>query len=560
MLDLSVGLGPLAKTRRHLVRYRQIADVLVRHGLGNIADQLGLPAPLRPRALGRRGREAFTVPERARMALQELGPTFVKFGQIMSTRPDLLPDDVIAELEKLQDNMPPIPHEAVARIVRDELGAPVRRLFATFVERPLAAASIGQVHRATLEDGTEVVVKVRRPGIERQIRTDIEVLKDLAALAERKTDWASRYAVAELVDEFARTLEEQLDFTLEASYATRFRERLRDDDIEIPRVFWELTSERVLTMSYVETIKASHVDELVAAGHDTTRIARLLLDHLLRDALLDGIFHGDLHPGNVGVAANGTLVFMDFGLVGFLDPELRRQIGDLIVAFVESDAHGAAVALMDIGRVRQRSGIDDLSMEVGRLFRRYYEQSLARLHIGDVLQQAVRLVVKHGARVPGEAALLVRTLTAAEGLALRLDPDLEVAQIARPIARRLVEERYSPERLASLFRKNSYSAARLLAGMPERTERLLEKLESGAVRLTIDLAETERFRAQLDVLTNRVVVGMLVAATLVASALMFRSGLGPSWMGVPLLGVGGFATGFVIGARLFLAIIKSGKI
>lgn len=552
--------GPLAKTRRHLRRYRQIADVLVRHGLGNVADQLGLPPPLHPRSLGRRRRETLTVAERIRLALEELGPTFVKLGQLMSTRPDLLPDDVILELEKLQDDMPPVPFDEIATVALHELGAPVDTLYPEFDRKPLAAATIGQVHRAVLADGTDVVVKVRRPGIEERIRTDVEVLKDLAALAERRTEWASRFAVRDLVDEFARTLEEQLDFALEAGYASRFRALLPDEGVAIPRVHWELTGERVLTMDYVHTIKASRVEDLDAAGHDRAAIAGLLLDYLLRQALLDGMFHGDPHPGNVGVADDGTLVFMDFGLVGFLDPELRRQIGDLIIGFVEADHHAAAVALMDIGRVRQRGGQDDLASEVGRLFRRYHEQTLGRLSLGEVLTQAVRLVVKYGARVPGEAAMLVRSLTAAEGLALRLDPSLKVADVARPIARRLLEDRFSPDRLIALLRRNSYSAARLVTGMPERAERLLDKLESGAVRISVDVSEAERLQTRLDVIANRLVVGVLVAATLVASALMFRSGLGPSWLGMPLLGLGGFATGFALGARLFLAILRSGRI
>lgn len=560
-MTTSPSMGPIAKTRRHLMRYREIADVLVRHGLGNLADQLGLAAPARPRILGRRKRESLTVPVRVRMVLEELGPAFVKFGQILSTRPDLLPDDVIAELESLQDAIPPITYAAAAQVIHEELGAPVDALFARFDREPLAAASIGQVHRAALFDGTEVAVKVRRPGIEEQLRTDIEVLTDLADLAEHRTTWAQDFAVGELVTEFARTLEEQLDFSLEASYATRFRERLPEGGaITIPRVFWELTSERVLTMAYLDTVKANHIDELKAAGHDLDRIARTLMDHLLRESLLDGMFHGDPHPGNIGIASDGTIVFMDFGLVGFLDAELRSQIGDLIIGFVDGDSHTIATALMDVGRIHQRSQIDELSMEAGRLMRRYYERNLARLSLGEVLTEAVRLVVKYGARVPGEAALLVKTLVSIEGLALQLDPELKVSDIAKPVAHRLMEERFSPDRLVGLFRRNSLAAARIMAGFPERAERLLEKIEAGAVRMTVDLPEAERMQARMDTIANRVVVGILVSATLVASALMFRSGLGPSWQGIPILGAGGFVTGFAIGARLFFAIMKSGKI
>ncbi len=550
---------PFGKTRRHLQRYRQIADVLVRHGFANVADQLGLSSPKRL-FLRRREYESLSVPERAVVALQELGPTFVKFGQSLSTRPDILSDDVIAELERLQDELPPIPFSDVSRIVSDELQAPIETLYRTFDREPLAAATIGQVHRATLFDGTPVVVKVRRPGIERQIATDTEVLTDLAALAERRTSWGKRYAVSDVVDEFARSLEEQLDFVLEAGYAARFRERLPAEGIDIPEVYWELTTQRVLTLAYVETIKITHVDEIARAGHDLPRLAVTLFDYVLRQALLGGMFHGDPHPGNIGVRQDGAIVFVDFGLVGFLDAQLRRYIGDLIVGFVSGDEHAVAVALMDIGRIRDRSGLDELSFEVGRLFRRYYEQNPPRASVGEVLISAVRMVGKYGARVPGEAALFMKTLVSTEGLCLRLDPNMNVREIARPIAHRLAEERYSPQRLESIVRKNAHTTARLAAEMPARFERLMEKVEAGTVKMTVDIAEMPELKRRLDVITNRIVVGVLVAATLVASALMFRSGLGPTWQGIPLLGAGGFITGFGMGARLFIAIVRSGNI
>lgn len=552
-------IGPFARTRMHLERYRQIADVLVRHGLGNLADQLGLPVPARSRILGR-ARESLSTAERVSVVLQELGPTAVKFGQVLSTRPDILPDDMLAAMERLQDAVPTIPYAQVERVIEEELGAPVRSLFTSFERVPVAAASIAQVHQARLSDDTEVAVKVQRPGIAEQMRTDIEVLRDLAALAESRTSWAREYGVGDLVSEFVRTLDEQLDFTLEASYATRFRERLDDDRFAVPLVYRELTSRRVLTMSYADTIKVNHIDVLRAEGHDLDRIARALLDHLLRQSLLDGMFHGDPHPGNIGIATDGTIVFMDFGLVGFLDPELRRAVGDLIIGFVDNDQHMTAVALMDVGRIHQRSQLDELAAEAGRIMRRYYERDLARLSLGEVLTQAVRLAVKYGARVPGEAALLVKTLVSVEGLCLSLSPTLSIEEIARPVARALMEERFSPERLAGLFRRNSHAAARLAAGLPERAERLLEKVETGAVRLAVDLPEAHHFEARLDVLANRLVVGVLVAATLVASALMFRSGLGPTFMGIPVLGAAGFATGFATAARLFIAILRSGKI
>lgn len=550
--------NPIAKTRRHLRRYRQVADVLVRHGFANVADQLGLQTPKRL-VLRHREEAALSIPKRAAIALQELGPTFIKFGQSLSTRPDIIPDEVIDELEKLQDELPPIPFSDVSRIVSAELGADVDELFDGFDRTPLAAASIAQVHRAALFDGTEVVVKVRRPGIVKQIHTDTEVLTDLASLAERRTSWGRKFAVTDIVDEFARSLEEQLDFKLEAGYAAGFRERLPAEGVDIPEIVWDLTTERVLTMSYADTIKISRVDELAAAGHDLGTIAETLLDYVLRQALLGGMFHGDPHPGNIGVRQDGTIVFVDFGLVGFLDPELRRFIGDLIVGFVSKDEHTVAMALMDIGRIRDRSRIEELAMEVRRLFRRYYEQSRSTESVGGLLISAVRLVVKYGARVPGEAALFMKTLVSIEGLCLRLDPNLNVPDISRPIAKRLMEDRFSPERLASIFRKNTHVAARLAADLPARVERVMNKIESGSVEVSVDLSELRELEGRLDVVANRAVVGLLVAATLISSALMFRSGIGPSWNGISLLGAGGFATGFVIGARLFLAILRSGN-
>lgn len=555
-------INPLAKTRRHLKRYRQIADVLGRQGFANIADQLDMPIRARRFLFrGRRDEGELTVPARARVALQELGPTFIKFGQSLSTRPDLLPEEFVAELEKLQDELPPVPCEQILRIIAEELGRPVNELFEDFDAVPLAAASIGQVHRAILTDGREVVLKVRRPGIVEQIRTDTEVLTDLATLAEHRTSWGKKYGVREVVEEFARSLEEQLDFVLEGRYADLFRERLpADGGIYVPEIHWSLTTERVLTMEYVETIKISHVQELELARHDLPMLARSLLDYVFRQALLGGLFHADPHPGNIGVRADGTLVFVDFGLVGFLDPQLRGWIGDMIVGFVGGDERAMAAALMDIGRVHDRSNVDELAIMVGRLFRRYHNPGPSKPSVGEVMLGALRGVTTFGARVPGEAALFMKTLVSIEGLCLALDPSLDVPAIARPVANQLMQERFGPVQLAELVRRNTHMAARILAELPERFERITRRLESGGLRLTVDSGELQQLQSRVDVTANRLVVGILVAATLIASALMFRTGIGPTWFGLPVLGSLGFLTGFAVGARLIIAILRSGKI
>jgi ubiquinone biosynthesis protein len=552
---------PIAKTRRHLDRYHHIADILVRHGLENVADQLGLPMPPGWTLVTRHKHEEMTFAERLRAALEELGPTAIKFGQVLSTRPDILGDDVIAELEKLQDDVPAEPYADIAAVVVEELGAPLTELFSDFSETPLAAASMGQVHRATLFDGSQVVVKVQRPGIARQIQTDVEVVTELAEIAERRTRWAKEYGVQELVGEFTRTLNEQLDFSLEAGYASRFRDRMAPDGrFAVPAVIWDLSTKRVLTMSYLETVKVNRVEELREAGHDLPAIARTLLSHSLEESLIDGMFHGDPHPGNIGIAQDGTIVYMDFGLVGFLAPDLRRQIGDLIVALVEDDSHGIAEALMDIGRVRDRGQVDELAAQAGRVARRYLGQSLSRFSMGEALTEQIRMAVKYGARCPGEAALLFKTLMSIEGLCLRLDPALEISDVAAPIAKQLMRDRFSPERLQRLAQRNAAAAARIVLGFPERAERLLDKAEGGTMRFSVDLVETEDIERRVDIAINRLVVGILVASTLVASALVIRSGLGPMWWGLPLLGLGGLLTGFAIGARLVMAITRSGKI
>ncbi|RJQ52746.1 MAG: AarF/ABC1/UbiB kinase family protein [Actinobacteria bacterium] len=552
---------PVAKTRRHLRRYGEIADVLAMHGFANVADQLGLPRPARRVLLGRRASGEMTLPERARVALQELGPTFIKFGQSLSTRPDMVPDEFVRELEKLQDELPPVPLEEILAVIEEELGRPADEVFEAFEAVPIAAASIGQVHRARLRGGREVVVKVRRPGIDLQIRVDTELLTDLASAAERRTTWGRRYGVSEVVEEFARSLEEQLDFVLEGRYADLFRLRLEPDSpVQIPLVHWDFTTSRVLTMDYVNGIKISHVAELEAAGHDLPRIARTLLDYVLRQALIEGLFHADPHPGNIAVREDGTLVFVDFGLVGFLDNRLRGWIGDMIIGFVVGDERVMAEALMNIGRVYDRSGQEELALEVGRLFRRYHNPSLSKPSVGEVMLGALRGVTKYGARVPGEGALFIKTLVSIEGLCLRLYPELDVPAVSKPVADLLLRERFDPARIYDMAKRNTQMAARLAAEFPERLQRLMNKAESGALRMTVDLGEVQRLQSRLDVIANRLIVGLLVSATLVASALMFRSGLGPAFFGIPILGALGFLTGFLIGARLLIAVIRSGNI
>ncbi len=548
----------------HVARYRQIADVLVRHGLGYLVDIIGLDRFV-PFRLGKRGArgtgDSYSRPARLRVACEELGTTFIKLGQILSTRVDLLPPEYVNELAKLQDQAPPIPGEVVRAVVVGELGRPLDQIFARFDLVPIAAASIGQAHVATLPNGTEVVVKVRRPEVDAQVEEDLEILQNLAAVASRRWELADRYDVVGLAQEFAQTLRAELDYLREGRNAERFAANFAGDlSVRIPRVFWETTTARVLTLERIRGIKITDVAALAAAGIDRQALAQRAVRVVLKMTFEDGFFHADPHPGNFLIEPDGRLGLMDFGMVGTIDERTQDKLVETFLAVASKDAERMVDALLDLGVARRRLDRALLRRDLEHLLARYYGRALGEIEVATAIQDGLALIRRHQLQLPPNLALLAKTIAMNEGLGRQLDPSFRIVDVAAPYARRLLLKRNSPAVWAKRLSQASLDAARLGVDLPEQVRRLIGELERGELEIGVRPEGFEPLVRRFERLANRIVLGVVVAAFVNGLAILTSVYRPPGWeRWAGLIFAVGFLFAAVIGVYLAWSILRSGR-
>ena len=530
-------------------RYRYIAKVLARHGLGYLADDFGLERfiPFHRGLLGHDKREQpYTQPEHVRLALEDLGATFIKFGQILSTRPDLLSPDYVRELGKLQDAAPPADHQAVMAAITSELGVDPDALFARFDHAPLAAASIGQVHGAQLKGGAEVVVKVRRPGVVERVHEDVEILKNLAARAARRWPAAENYDLVGLADEFGETIRAELDYVREARNVERCARNFADDaSIHIPKVFWQTSTSRVLTLERVGGIKINDLDGLAAAGIDRKALAQRLAQLALVMVFEHGFFHADPHPGNFFIEPDGRIALIDFGMVGTVDERGREQLARLLFALTTRETVRLTDEILDIAHTPGRIDRGGLQQDIERLLGRYYDRQLGEIPLGEVLQGTLAIVRRHHLQLPADLALLFKMLIMSEGLGARLDPEFHLIQEVTPYAERLIMRQYSPTLWAPRLAKAGFDAARLATELPTELRRVLSALDQSNLEFGIRHETLEPLVDRLDRLANRLVLSILAAAFIVGLAvlmLVYHPAGWEEWASVT------FAIGFAIAA------------
>jgi ubiquinone biosynthesis protein len=498
----------------HQARYRQIAGALSRHGLGYLVDVLGLERwmPFEWRVFGHQRRdEPYTRPEHVRLALEDLGATFVKLGQIVSTRSDLLPPPFQRELTKLQDAAPPVPPAAIRAAVTEELGRAPEEVFAHFDYIPLASASIGQAHAATLPDGTEVVLKVRRPGVVEVVEADLEIIRNLAVRASRRWPAAAEYDVVGLAADFADTLRAELDYLREGHNAERFAANFAADlDVHIPRVFWEMTTSRVITLERLNGIKVSDLEALDEARIDRRALAERAT-RVAADMVFDhGFFHADPHPGNLFIEPDGRIAILDYGMVGELDERTRERLAGLLVAFARRDPDTVTAAILEIGVARGRVEPAALSADVTALLDRYEGLSLGEIKIGAVVGDVLEIFRRHHLVLPRELALVLKTIVMMEGMGAHLDPDFQLAEVMGPYAQRLMARHLDPTAIALNVAKAGLEAARLSVELPDRVRRLLDELEGGGLRAQ----DLQPLVVRLERASARLVVGVIAAAVI----------------------------------------------
>lgn len=498
----------------HLTRYREIAETLARHGLGVLLSASGMERWLPfPRGLRYPRTKPYSTAEHVRLALEDLGPTFVKLGQLLSTRPDLLPPAYLAELVRLQDEVSPLPASVIREQVVASLGAPPEQLFGSFEEAPLASGSIGQAHAATLADGTEVVVKIRRPGVVERIEEDLEILQNFAAQAARRWPEAADYDLLGLAEEFARTLRAELDYLAEGRNAERFAANFAGDPgIHIPRVFWDTSTTRVLTLERIRGLKVSDLAGLDAQGVDRSALATRATKAVAKMIFDDGFFHADPHPGNLFISPDGRIGLIDFGMVGVVDAELRERLGVLLVALTKKEPRRIAVALSRVSTASRRVDLRGLGADLEPVIALYDGRPLGQVPVGRLIREVLGVMRRHHLPLPRELSLLVKMVVMTEGMGVSLDPGFQLGEVVGPYAARLVASRYSLVTLAHHLADAGLDAVDLGTQLPEQLRRLQAMLDSGGPEVHLRTTDLEPLVERVNTIAERVVVGIVAAA------------------------------------------------
>lgn len=547
---------------RDLGRVHDIASILIRYGFGDMVKRLGLEPALEKagRALNwTRFEELLRLdpPQRVRRAMEEMGPTFIKFGQILATRVDLFSPDWIAEFEKLHDRVPPLPFETLRPQLEEDLGAPITEVFAEFDETPLAAASIAQVHKARLPTGERVIVKIRRPGIRSTIEADLRLLERLVNIIEREFPDARRFHPQEIVRQFKLSLRNELDLLTEARNAERAANNFRGDPhIVIPRIFWEYCGERLNVQKFIDGIAGRELAGLASAGFDRKLLAQRGADAVLKMVLIDGFFHADPHPGNFIYVPINRLAFIDFGMVGSL-PELRRgQVVDLLNAIVVRDAPTIVEVLLDWADDTGPS-TERLVSEVGMFVDKYHGVALRQLRLADMLGDMAALMRDHRLTLPPDLTMLFKTLITLEGMGRQIDPDFDIVNQVGPLLAQATLERHKPEVLLRHAQRNIGSLMSLLGTLPRDIRRVMRLLRSGAVKVSVDMHELARFGTLVDRAASRLTVGMVTASLIIGSSIVMTVSGGPTLFGLPALGVLGFSAAGIGGLWLLISIWRT---
>jgi len=554
----------LKRRYKNINRLRQIVNILIKYGFDYFVKQLGLTnliskggkiLKLKPSKIAQ-----LPLPVRVRLALEELGPTFVKLGQILSTRPDLIPPDYIEELQKLQDKVPPFAYEQVEQIIKRELGAKVLEIFESLEQKPFAAASLGQVHQAILKDGEKVVVKVQRPDIEKIIETDLDILFHLARLTERHIPASRLYDPVGIVEEFAKAIRLELDYGTEGRNAERFKKNFEGDEtIYTPKIYWESSSKRILTMELIKGIKINNLKKLDKAGYNRKKIAENGAKAFMKQILIDGFFHADPHPGNMLVMKEGIIGFMDFGMMGRLDEEMKEKGVDLFIAIMERNPNKIINEMLDLGIAPSEIDLPSLKIDIREMLDQYYDKSLKEIKLGELISQLVEISIKYHIKMPAEFALLGKSLITIEGIGSELDPDFNLAEIAKPYAKDLILERKSPQRLFTKLLNDLSELYNLIILIPRQLNKTLKKMEKGTFKLEFQHRGLENLISALDKSTNRLSYSLILAAIIIGSSLIMQTDKGPHFMGFPVIGVLGFLISGVLGLGLVIMILRSGK-
>ena len=558
-------IGAINKTYRHLNRYQGILRVLFKYGFSDVLERLHIDQYLESglQMINRKPREQIdklSRPERLRMSLEELGPTFIKFGQVLSTRSDFIPPEYLFELAKLQDDVPPFSYEDVESIFLAEMGHKPEELFAEFKREPVAAASIGQVHEGVLRDGDKVVVKVQRPEIEKIIAVDLEILAHIAALMEKYLEELQGHRPTSIVEEFARTISKEIDYSVEIGNIERFAKQFeRNKTIYVPKVYRDLSCERILTMENIQGLKASDVDQLRKQGADLPLVAERGTNLIMEQIFVHGFFHADPHPGNIFILPDNLICFLDFGMMGRLSRQNRDDFTDLVLYIVARNERKVMESVLKLTNHYEDINRDALSRDLSEMLDRYLYLPLKELDAGKILQDLLELVSRHQIFFKPNFYLMMKAITTVEGVGRILDPDLELLKLAQPFMKKVKSDRLRLNRIAEEAGLATSEYIDLLRDLPEELRSILSQLRQGRMKLEFEHRGLSDLRVALDQVSNRISFAIVLASLIIGSSLIILSGIPPKWNDIPIIGLIGFLLAGVMGFWLLLSILRHGR-
>ncbi len=550
---------------RSIRRYRNIIRVLFKYGFDHLLEILNLSHLVaRSKRLLRRDVAiiaSYTPAERMRMALEELGPTFVKLGQILSTRPDVIPVSYADEFAKLQDNVPSFPFEEVKDQIRSELGGEIEQFFSSFDEVSIAAASIAQVHKGRLVSGEEVVVKIRRPRIVELVETDIDALMGLAIIAERHLPGSDIYDPVGLVKEFARTIRREMDFSREGHTIEKFSADFSGDPtLYFPKVYWDVTTKGVLTLEYIDGIKVSDLERLKQAGLDRCLIGRRGADAFIKMVLVHGFFHGDPHPGNVMILRDNVICLLDYGMVGRLDAELKDYLIDILLAIVRRNVDDVISILLYSGEITDSLNVKALKRDLTEFIDDYYEVPLKDIEVGRMLMEFLEIMTTYRIRFQPDLMLLAKALVAIEGMGRKLDPEFDMVAHLRPFMESAVKKRISPRHALKEFGNQLMSYVYLTRNLPKDLKEILNSLNRNKFKIDLEHRGLDRFIRELDKSINRLSSSLIITALVVGSSIVMQTEKGPLLFGFPAFAFLGYTIAGIIGLWWVVAILRSGRL
>lgn len=560
-------LRKIGQKIRDIRRLNQILRILTKHGFGFAIQQLHLNdhaigrGIIKTRMLRRFAEPPESRAVRLRKVLEELGPTFIKLGQTLSVRPDLVPLDLCYELSKLQDRVPPFGYEDVKKQIKESFGSYPEKIFASFDPVPFAAASLGQAHRARLKTGENVVVKVQRPDMRKMIETDIDILYTLAQLANRYMHDIKIFDPISIVDEFSRVITKEIDFTYEAHNIDKFCKNFKESTtVQIPRVFWEYTKHKVITTEEITGIRMSDYLNQPHSDEEKKAVAANGANAILQQIFIDGFFHADPHPGNLFILPDNAAAFVDFGIVGRLDEDTRDVVVNLLIAISTKNINGIIKALEMLGSVAEEHSLRDFKHDISDFVERFYDIPLRQIEISTILPQAIELMTRHKLKIPPQFHVMIKAIATMDGVARQLDPDFNTIAHSRPFVEKLVRERHDPKRIFKDMALYSTELLDILKVIPKDTYEIIKKIKKGTLKIEFEHQGLSKFIAEMDKSSNRISFSLVISALIIGSSLIIMANKGPLVYGFPVLGILGFVFAGLLGLGLAIGILRSGRL